>query len=243
MTASPTTRPSTSATDPGPTARTTPATGRSPVSASQRPGRPGPRQPAGRGELRLVVGKHNRHHSNPTTRSWTRHQHRCACVHRRPGPRQAGPRPDDRPLPGIPVLPAAAVEGRPPAHGQRKSHAPGQGAGPTRSRRCCSCCMSPAMSRPWCWCCRRCRLWCSCWSSRACSASTWAARSPPATRACRRSLTARSRRCTERLVDSGIGLGMAWPYDAAVASRRPPPHPGGCRWHASQAPGPAGRSA
>jgi hypothetical protein len=37
---------------------------------------------------------------------------------------------------------------------------------------CCYWPMSPAMSRPWCWCCRRSRRWRSSWSSRVCSACT-----------------------------------------------------------------------
>jgi hypothetical protein len=111
----------------------------------QRPGRPGACQPAGRDQLRLVGRQAQRPPHQPQPRGpGPRHRHPGPSVHRRTGPRQAGPSPGDRPLSGLPVLPAAAAGGRPAARRQRQGHPPGTPAGPPWSRRCCSCCISLA---------------------------------------------------------------------------------------------------
>ena len=117
-----------------------------PFPARQRPGRPPPRQPAGRGELRLVGRQAQPPPHQPQPRGpGPRHQHRRARVHRRarpaPGTGWSGWSPATRPG----CSSRCCCWRRPtctwPAS---RPSSDGRGRGPTWSRGCCCAPMSPA---------------------------------------------------------------------------------------------------
>ena len=123
-----------------------------PQPTGQRPGRPGPRQPAGRDQLRLVGPQAQRPPHQPQPRgARPRHRHRRPGLHRRPGPRQAGPRRLIARSQAFLFFPLLLLEAGHLHVASLKSIVRGA-AGPTWSRSSCSWCMPPPTSRPCCWC-------------------------------------------------------------------------------------------
>jgi hypothetical protein len=113
------------------------------------------RQSRHRAELRLV-DRQAQPPSRPPQhrRRGPRHHDEGDRLHRQPGTRQPGPAPAGVPLPGLPVLPAAARRSGQPS---RREHPPWPAAIPGASprRRPYSPSTWPATSPPSSWCCRR----------------------------------------------------------------------------------------